>query len=228
MSKPMTLAGRSRLPRCAGPHHADDAAGGPGKDRVLALEAARLGQPARRLHEVEAHARHLGRHLVDVAAQDRREIGVDHRRVAAADQLHQRADAVRDAHLREAGRARERLGRRFVRGEALAVHEDDRDAAQPGREGGFEIGAERAPRRARARARRWRRRARRPRSPSSTAARAARCAARTGAAGPDRRCASASRKPLRDDEQRRLALALEQRVGGHRRAHLHALDRGRA
>ena len=50
--------------------------------------------------------------LVDVAAQDRRQVGIDHRRVAAADELHQRADLVRDADLREAGLARQPLRRR--------------------------------------------------------------------------------------------------------------------
>src|SRR3546814_1822502 len=58
-----------------------------------------LGQAAVRLHEHEARAGLLIRvqlpaHLVDVAAQDRREIGVDHGGVAAAHQLHQRADLV--------------------------------------------------------------------------------------------------------------------------------------
>ena len=46
--------------------------------------------------------------LRHVAAQDRREIGVDHRGVAAADQLDQRRDLVADRDLREADLARER------------------------------------------------------------------------------------------------------------------------
>ena len=113
-----------------GSHHADDAARRARQDRVLALKAAGFGKTARRLHEIQAHAWHLGRDLVDVATQDRREIGIDHRRVAAPDELHQRADLVRHAHLREAGRARQRLGRGLVLGEPPAVHEDDGDAAQ--------------------------------------------------------------------------------------------------
>jgi hypothetical protein len=36
---------------------------------------------------------------------------------------------------------------------------------------------------------------------------------------------SASAKPRVIDERRALALALEQRVGGDRRAHLHGVDR---
>ena len=111
-------------------HHADDAAGRPGQDRVLALERTRVGESARRLHEEQLHARHLGRHLVDVATQDRRQVGIDDGGVAAAHQLHQRARPVRRAHLRETDLARDRRGRGLVLREAIAVHEHDRDAAQ--------------------------------------------------------------------------------------------------
>jgi hypothetical protein len=38
--------------------------------------------------------------LVHIAAQDRREIGIDHRGVAAPDQLHQRRDLMADRNLR--------------------------------------------------------------------------------------------------------------------------------
>jgi hypothetical protein len=59
----------------------------------------------------------------------RREIGVHHRRIPAADQLHQRADDVRHRDLREAGRFRQ-LGRAaLVVREAIAVHEHDGDRA---------------------------------------------------------------------------------------------------
>jgi hypothetical protein len=54
-------------------------------------------------------------HLVDVAAQDRRQVGVDHGGVAARHQLHQRADPVRHRHLGEADLARDARHRRFVR-----------------------------------------------------------------------------------------------------------------
>ena len=53
----------------------------------------------------------LGGHLRHVAAQDRREIGVDHRGVAAPDQLDQRRDLVAHRDLREAHLARERRDR---------------------------------------------------------------------------------------------------------------------
>ncbi len=73
--------------------HADDAAGRPGQDRILAAEGGSVGEAAVRLHEEEAHiAAQAGDDLVDVAPQHRREIGVDHRGVAAPDQLDQRLD----------------------------------------------------------------------------------------------------------------------------------------
>jgi hypothetical protein len=45
-------------------------------------------------------------------------------------ELHQRADLVRHADLREADLARQAAGRRLVGGGAVAVHEHDGDAAQ--------------------------------------------------------------------------------------------------
>ena len=205
-------------------HHADDAARRPGEDRVLALERLGIGEAARRLHEVEVHARHLGGDGVDVAAQDRREVGVDHGRVAAAHQLHQRAHLVRHAHLGEAGRARQPLGGELVRGEAPAVHEDDRHARQARGARRLQLGGQR-------------RLVERPHQravgadplvglhhPARRAARAGRCAARTASAAPGSRCAAHRESRLVDDQQRRLALALEQGVGRDRRAHLDALD----
>ncbi len=90
----------ARLPR--GFHRADDAARRAGEDAVLALELAGVGQAAIRLHEHEARGlvADLARDLVDIAPQDRREIGIDHRGVAAAHQLHQRRDFVADRDLR--------------------------------------------------------------------------------------------------------------------------------
>src|SRR5690606_27238364 len=86
---------------------ADHTAGRAGEDGVLALEQVGGGEPAGGLHEhqpwaaVTAEAELAG-NLVDVAAQDRREVGVDHGGVAAADQLHQRRDLVADGDLRKA------------------------------------------------------------------------------------------------------------------------------
>ncbi len=94
----------ARLAR--GLRHADHAAGRAGQDRVLALEQLGGGQAARRHHEQQPRAGLRASSspatCCDVAPQDRRQIGVDHRGVAAADQLHQRRDLVADRDLREA------------------------------------------------------------------------------------------------------------------------------
>ena len=90
-----------------GARGADDAAGGAGQDRVLAMEAVRLGQATVRLHKEQSGAGELAFHLGDVAAQDRREIRIHHRGVAAWDQPQQRADLVAGGHLGEADLARD-------------------------------------------------------------------------------------------------------------------------
>ena len=46
--------------------------------------------------------------LLDIAREDRREIGIGHGGVAAPDQLHQRADLMADRDLGEADLARDR------------------------------------------------------------------------------------------------------------------------
>ena len=53
MSKPITLIllAESSPGQLRGAHHADDAAGRAGEDRVLALERLGVGQAAVRLHE---------------------------------------------------------------------------------------------------------------------------------------------------------------------------------
>ena len=218
--------GRLGEAELGGAHHADDAAGRPGQDGVLALEGAGLGEAARRLHEVQAHARHLGADLVDVAAQDRREVGVDHGRVAAADELHQRARAVRHADLPEADLAGDALGGKLVRRMPPAMHEDDGDAVDAGREGFPHVFCE----------------ARDIERPHDLAlgvdAFVGLDHPRVEQLGQDDVGVEQARpvlvgdpqgvaKAAGDDEQRRLALALEQRVGRHRRAHLHALDQRR-
>ena len=104
-------------------HRADDAAGRAGQDRILALEAARVGQAAIGLHEHQPGIADLPGDPVDIAAQDRRQVGVDHRRVAAADQLHQRADLVADRDLGEADIAAQFGDLAFVVRVAVAVHE---------------------------------------------------------------------------------------------------------
>ncbi len=83
------------------------------------------------------------RHAVDVAAQNRRQIGIHHRRVAARYELHERTHAVRDGDLREADLPRQRFGREFVRRVPVAVHEHDGAAAQAIRVRPLEFCAER-------------------------------------------------------------------------------------
>ncbi len=74
---------------------------GAGQDRVLALEVLRRVRPAIGLHEIQPGAGQFGRDLVDVAAQHRRQIGVDHGGVAPRHQAQQRTDRVTGGDLRE-------------------------------------------------------------------------------------------------------------------------------
>ena len=207
---------------------ADDAAGRPRQDRVLALEAVRVGQPAGALHELQpgtrAVARELALDLRDVAAQDRRQVGVDHGRVAARDELHQRRHHVRHRDLREADAARELGQRGLVLREAVAVHQHDRDGTDAGVERRLQValgggGVERT---------------------VHLAARADALVHLDHALVEEARQLDVAHEELRpvlvadaqriaeaagDRERRALALALEERVGGDGRAHLHGLDR---
>ena len=69
----------------------------------------------------------IARDLRHVAAQDRREIAVDHRGVAAADKLDQRRDFVAGGDLLEAELARQRGDVLFVVAVAVGVHQHDGD-----------------------------------------------------------------------------------------------------
>ena len=108
-------------------HRADDTASGTGQDRVLALKTPRIGEAAVGLHEHQAHILKLRGKAIDVTSQDRRQIGIDHGGIAAADQFHQRADFLRHRNLGEAGLAREAGDQLFMRGIAVAVHQHDRE-----------------------------------------------------------------------------------------------------
>jgi hypothetical protein len=99
MSKPITRSNPRRLAQPC--HHADDPAGRPGQDRILALEGAGIGQPAIGLHELQSHAVHGPGHLLDVAAKDRRQIGIDDGGIAAGDELDQGRDLMRHRNLGE-------------------------------------------------------------------------------------------------------------------------------
>ncbi len=111
----------------AGGDRADHTAGGAREDAVLAAEQAGVGESSVRLHETQAHVAQLRREGVDVAAQDGGEVGVDHGRLAAPDELDQRARLVRDGDLGEAGGARQLRHAPFVFRVGVAVHEGDGD-----------------------------------------------------------------------------------------------------
>ncbi len=122
-----------------GAHGADDAARRARKDRVLALEEARIDKPAIRLHEHELRVAELAGNHVDIAAQDRREIGIDDGGVAAADQLHQRADSMAHRDLREADLAGEFGNPALMLGIAVTVQQHDRGRTNAGIMSGAEI-----------------------------------------------------------------------------------------
>ena len=85
-----------------------------------------------RLHEAQAHPAQSRRHAVHVPAQDGGEAGVDHRGLAAADELHQWAGVVRDGDLGEPGGARQFGHAPLVLRVRVAVHEGDRHRVQSG------------------------------------------------------------------------------------------------
>ncbi len=129
--------GMARLLR--GARHAHDAACRARQNRILPMKGVGLGEPAAGLHEQQLHPRHLGGHLIDIAPQNGREIGVDHRGVAPRDKLHQRAGFMRGAHLRKADFASNARRSKLMRGLAPAVHEHNRRRTQPGIEGILQI-----------------------------------------------------------------------------------------
>ena len=71
----------------------------------------------------------LARHLLHVAAQDGREIGVHHRRVAARHDARQRRRLVRERDLGEARLARQLADALLVRRVRPGVHQHDGDGA---------------------------------------------------------------------------------------------------
>ena len=189
----------------------------------LPRNSVRVGQAAVRLHEAQAHVAELRRHAVHVAAQDGGEVGVDHRGLAAADELHQRARVVRDGHLGEAGGARQLRHAPLVLRVGVAVHEGDGDGVQTGAAGVFEP----APRpffverphdravRADALVHLEHARVGRLRQPDVE-----REDVRPVLVADAQRVAEAARGHV----QRRRPRALQERVGRHRRAHAHVGD----
>src|SRR3990167_6891849 len=137
MSKPMMrsnpAAAEARPPPPTPPPRAR---GGAREDRILALEAPRVGEPAVRLHEQQPHAFQLAGHMLHVAAKERLEVGVHHRGVAAPDELHERADAMRNGYLREPEFRRESGNPLFVLRISIPMHEHDRsEERRVGKEG---------------------------------------------------------------------------------------------
>ncbi|MNX61187.1 hypothetical protein D3C86_921140 [compost metagenome] len=126
----------------AGAHHADDAAGRAGQNGVLATETVRVGQAAAGLHEHQADARQFARHLIHVTLEDRRQIGVNHRGVAARNEFDQRADFVRGRHLREAHFARNTGRALFMARGVPGVHKHDSHCADAAVVGGLHAGAQ--------------------------------------------------------------------------------------
>ena len=212
------LAGNGRRTR-----HANDATGRAAQDGVLALETGRIGQATRRLHEIQAHARHLLRHLLHITTQDRRQIGIDHRRVTTPDKLHHRTDLVRDTDLRKPHLLRQSLRSHFMQDMPVAMHENDGHTAQPGVELVLHVGAQlllvqRTPQFA-ARTNTLLRFHYRAVEQFGQHDAALKQAGPVLVGNPQRVA-----KAARGHQQCRLALALQQRIGGNRGSHLDTID----
>jgi hypothetical protein len=165
----------------------------------------------------------IARHGGDIAPQDRRQIRIHHRGIAAPDQLDQRRHFVADRHLRETHRARQRRHLALVLGKPVGVHEHDRHRRDAVRLGRFQI----APHR-------------REIGCALHHAVGAHALVHFGDAlvqhvGLDdvagenlrpRLIADLERvaETFCNEQQRALALAFEQRIRSHRRAHLHRVD----
>ena len=120
-------------------HHADHATRRAGQDRVLALKPAGPGQPTRRHHELQCRPGLPGGGCVqgtadpvDIAPQDRRQIGIDHRGITAPDQFDQRRNLVTDRNLIKAERSH--MGRQcdFVGGIFPCMHQHNGHGIDPG------------------------------------------------------------------------------------------------
>ena len=209
------------------PGHAHNAARRAREDGVLALKVVRVRQPARGLHEEQRHARHLARDLRHIAAQDGRQISIHHRGVAPAHELHHGAGGVRRADLREPRLLGQAGGRLLVGGVTPAMHEHDGHAAQARIVGGpqalFEVLLIQRLDHLAVRAHallRLDHAAVKQLGQHDVPVKQARAVLIGNA-----QCVA---KAFGGDEQRGLALALQQRIGGHGGAHLHALHlRGR-
>ena len=104
-----------------------------GPDRIESLPRndVGLGQPAVGLHEQHPDPGEFGGHLIHVAAKHRGQVGVDHGGVAPGDKPHQRADLMRLTDLCKPEPSGDPAGPLLVVRVAVAVHEDDRGGAEP-------------------------------------------------------------------------------------------------
>ena len=201
--------------------HAHNATRWPRQNRILALEGMGIGQATRGLHEVQRHARHLTGHLLDIAAQDGRQIRVHHRGVASAHPLHQGAGLVRRTHLGKTQLARQLCRLHLVRGVTVTMHEHDGHTAQTAPMGGLQLcrqvrhiqGLQHLTMRTHALLRLDHLGVEQL-GQHNVPVKQARSVLVGDAQG--------IAKALGGDQQGRLALALEQRIGGHGGAHLHA------
>ncbi|GBD41956.1 hypothetical protein HRbin39_01343 [bacterium HR39] len=204
-------------------HRTHHAAGRAGEDGVLAAEVPGVHQPAVALHEHEPHAPELACDPVHVRPQDGREIGVHHGGVAAADDLDERARLVGEGDLGEADLAGDLAHPPLVLREAVGVHQHDGHRAEA-----LVVGLLQA-------AARLLLVERRPHPPVGHQPLGDLDDARVhqlGQLDPQREDvgpvlvadAELVAEALGDGEHGGRALALEQRVGGHRGAHLDRLD----
>ena len=111
-------------------HHADNAAGRAGKDGILAVKLVCVGQAAVRLHEHQSRIGQFSCDAINITPQYRRKISIDNRRIATRNDLHHRADFMRNRYLRETDFARETGNAPLVLGKAISVHEDNRNCPE--------------------------------------------------------------------------------------------------
>lgn len=84
-----------------------------------------VGQTTVGLHEQQPGVAHFAGYPIHIATQNRRQIGIYYSGVAAPDQLHQRADLVRDRNLGETDFPRQRRRLSFVFRVAVTVQKHD-------------------------------------------------------------------------------------------------------
>ncbi len=125
-----------------GPHHADNTARRAGQYRILALELRGIGQPAIGLHEHQLHTAQFTGNLINITAQDRRQIGINNRGIATRHQFHQRTDLIADRYLGKADLTCDFSRRIFMGGITIAMHEHDGTCPDAVIKGGLQVTAQ--------------------------------------------------------------------------------------